>query len=278
MIAFPNCKINLGLNIIRKRADGYHDLETVFYPLPFSDILEIVEDRSAHGNTGVRFTQTGNALPGPSATNLCIQAYDLLKTRFTDLPPVFLHLHKAIPAGAGLGGGSADASFTLKMLNTIFKLGLTEEELLILSLKLGSDCPFFIVNQPSFATALGEKLEPCAISLKDFRLLLVYPGIHVDTARAFAHIRPSHPEHAIKDLIQEPVETWRETIYNDFEPVIARQHKEISELKAILYRSGALYASMTGSGSSVYGIFRKDRPIVVKLPATWMSKELICEF
>ncbi len=273
MIVFPNCKINLGLHILRKRADGYHDLETVFYPIRFTDILELIPD---HGKSGGSFfyTQSGMQIQGESADNLCVKAYHLLKKDFPELPPVKMHLHKVIPTGAGLGGGSADAAFTLRLLNDYFKLELAEEQLLQYALVLGSDCPFFILNKPAYATGRGELMKPVPTDLTGYTLVIVNPGIHVPTAKAFAGIRPALPEKSLKEIIAQPVSTWANDLVNDFEKPIFYQYPEIGAIKDELYRAGAIYASMSGSGSTIYGLFAEGKPLILNLPPEYFIKVL----
>ncbi len=257
MISFPNAKINLGLNIIQKRADGFHDLETVFYPVQgLRDALEIL-----HGNTddGVfRFTHSGLEIAGNMDNNLCYKAYYLLKKDFPELPAIQMHLHKTIPMGAGLGGGSADGAFTLTMLNQQFGLGLNEEQLISYALVLGSDCPFFIINKPCYATGRGEQLENTAVDLSGYELVLVNPGIHVPTGWAFSQVTPTLPAHHCDAIVQKPVETWRNVLTNDFEAPVMQAYPDIQAIKDQLYKQGAIYAAMTGTGSTVYGIFSKN--------------------
>src|SRR5688572_27555999 len=243
MVAFPNCKINLGLNIISKRADGYHDLETVFYPVQINDVIEVIEKE------GLGFSISGLEIDGDLQSNLCLKAYYLLKKDFPQLPAVQLHLHKAIPMGAGLGGGSADGAFTLKLLNKKFNLSLSEKQLTDYALQLGSDCPFFIINKSCFAKGRGEILEQLNIDLSDFKILLVHPGIHIKTAGAFSNIKPVLSKKSLKDIIQQPIETWKKELKNDFEEQAFVQYPEIKNIKGELYRSGAIYSSMSGSGS-----------------------------
>src|SRR5436190_7695211 len=202
MILFPNCKINLGLNIVKKRDDGYHDIETVFFPVHLKDSLEIIEKEK------FEFSTSGFSIEGEQDKNLCIKAYNLLKKDFPELPAIQMHLHKAIPMGAGLGGGSADGAFTLKLLKKKFDLTLSEKQLINYSLQLGSDCPFFILNTPCFATGRGEVLEQIEIDLSAYKIFIVYPGIHVSTAWAFANIKPSIPARSIKEIITKGIETW----------------------------------------------------------------------
>jgi 4-diphosphocytidyl-2-C-methyl-D-erythritol kinase len=269
LVSFPNCKINLGLNILRKRQDGFHDLETVFYPIGLQDALEVIKFSSGHQN---EFHSTGIAIPGDPSGNLCLKAWQLLKTDFPELPYVRIHLHKTIPTGAGLGGGSADGAFMLVLLNKKFGLGLDEDQLIRYALQLGSDCPFFIKNQPSFATGRGEKLEPLSLDLSAYKFVLVNPGIHVSTAWAFNAITPSSPAESIRDIIQLPLGQWKGRLKNDFEAVVEKQHPEISQLRDRLYEKGAVYAAMTGSGSTVFGIFEKETSIVLDLPKNFFVK------
>ncbi len=274
MIVFPNCKINLGLNILRKRSDGYHELETIFYPISLTDILEINEYKEPERSSFIPFTTSGLAIKGDTSSNLCMKAYKMLKADFPKLPHIQMHLHKIIPAGAGLGGGSANAAFALKMLNQIFNIGLTTKQLLEYAGELGSDCPFFIINTPCFATGRGEMLEETAVDLSTYKFVIVNPGIHVDTGRAFLNMVPQVPERSIKEIVSYPIERWKDELHNDFEKVIFKQHREIVDIKDSLYVAGASYASMSGSGSTVYGIFPKDKKIELNFPSTYFVKEL----
>ena len=255
MVLFPNCKINLGLNIIRKREDGYHDLETVFYPIGLKDALEGI--KSGVSNADVILSSSGLQVAGKPADNLCVKAYTLLKKDFPDLPAVQLHLHKTIPMGAGLGGGSADGAFALRLLNELCGLALSQEQLISYALQLGSDCPFFILNKPCFATSRGENMQPVELDLSGFSFVLVNPNIHVSTAQAFANIQPQKPGHSIADIIQLPVKEWKGLLLNDFEKPVSDVYPEIAVIKQELYQQGAVYASMTGSGSTVFGLFDK---------------------
>ena len=252
MLSFPNCKINLGLRILRRREDGYHQLETAFYPFPVKDVLETIR------NEALSFTATGLQIPGDASTNLCIKAWQLLKKDFEQLPPVDIHLHKNIPIGAGLGGGSADGASMLLQLNRQFRLGLEEQKLMDYAVQLGSDCPFFILNKPCLAEGRGEKLEPIELDLSRYWLALVSPGIHIGTAWAFSRCTPTEAGRSIREIIAQPVETWRDQLVNDFEAPVFLAHPDLKKIKAQLYRSGAVYASMTGSGSAFYGIFPRD--------------------
>lgn len=270
MLSFPNCKINLGLRIVRKRTDGYHDLETVFYPLPFCDALEIIPSRQLPFS----FTASGIIVDASTENNLCVKAYQLLKKDFPALPPAQIHLHKAIPTGGGLGGGSADAAFTLQLLNNEFKLGITDHQLSTYALQLGSDCPFFLINKPCYATGRGEELTTIELDLSAYDIMLVYPGIPVSTTQAFAGITPAMPSRNIKEIIHQPVDTWKAGLINDFEPVVFKMHPAIGSIKEELYRQDAVYASLSGSGSTVYGIFAKENKPVFSFPPHYIIKSL----
>ncbi len=248
MIVFPNAKINLGLHVASRREDGYHNLGTVFYPLPFYDALEIIENK--------RFSFESTGIPcGDDADNLCTKAFHLLKKDFPSMPEVKMHLHKMIPAGGGLGGGSADGAFTLLLLNEKFSLGLDKVTLCEYALQLGSDCPFFIINQPCFASGRGEILSRIPLSLQGYFLLLVMPGIHISTRRLFEEIQISKPDDQVAEVIHRPIREWNGHLKNDFEPVAFRMYPELEKIKTQLYEAGAVYASMTGTGSTIFGIF-----------------------
>ncbi len=256
MIVFPNCKINLGLQILSKREDGFHDIETVFYPLPFTDVLELIPDTNS--NTEIEFTGTGLIVDGTAADNLCVKAYHLLKKDFPQMPVVKIHLHKAIPMGAGLGGGSADAAFMIKMLNTEFNLNLSTPQLLNYALQLGSDCPFFIINKPCLATGRGEMLEEVSVDLSIYKIVLINPGIHINTGWAFSKLAKVSDGLKPSDTLSQPIETWKADLKNDFETPVFKVHPEIQMIKEDLYNRGAIYAAMSGSGSTVFGIFDKS--------------------
>ena len=253
MVFFPNCKINLGLKILRRRDDGYHDLETVFYPLPVRDVLEAVR------STSLQFSASGRPVPGDPDTNLAIRAYQLLKKDFPDLPPVRIHLHKQIPIGAGLGGGSSDGAFMLKLLNREFQLGLDPDRLLIYGALLGSDCPFFLLNQPCIAEGRGERLYPLPLDLSAYSILLVHPGIHISTARAFSLCRPDDSGPSLRTVIARPIGAWRDALVNDFETPVFQEYPVLRQIKEALYERGALYAALSGSGSSLFGIFETGK-------------------
>lgn len=251
MLSFPNAKINLGLNIVSKREDGYHNIESCFYPIPWRDSLEVIEAAS------FAFHSYGLDIPGDASSNLCVKAYELLKADH-DLPPVEIHLLKNIPMGAGLGGGSADGTFTLKLLNDLFQLNLSSLQLEAYALQLGSDCPFFIQNQPAIATGRGEGLELIDLDLSGCTLAIHNPGIHISTKEAYAGITPKQPEISVADIISRPIQEWKDLLHNDFEDSIFPSHPAITQLKQDMYAAGAIYASMTGSGSTVFGLFEGE--------------------
>ncbi len=276
MICFPNCKINLGLNITSKRADGYHNLETVFYPLPLTDVLEIIECNETNIPTPSIpfFSISGLPIPGHQSNNLCIKAYQLLQKDFPTLPAVNIHLHKIIPMGAGLGGGSADACFTLELLNNKFKLNLSKNQLIEYAIQLGSDCPFFVINQPSFAKGRGEILNPLTLNLSAYTFVLVHPAIHISTKWAFEQIKPFQQKPSILEIIKTPIENWKSTLINDFELPIANAHPEINNIKNKLYETGAIYASMSGSGSTVFGIYAKNNTPNIQFDFNYTSHKV----
>lgn len=275
MILFPNCKINLGLNILEKRSDGYHNIETIFYPIPFTDILEITEYNQQPRTVFIPFSLSGLAIEGDLASNLCLKAYTLLKKDFSRLPHIRMHLHKTIPAGAGLGGGSADASFCLILLNKLFNLDLTDEQLAVYAGKIGSDCPFFIFNKPCVATGRGEIIEEVKLDLSGYKIIIANPGIHVSTGDAFREINPAVPEKPLKEIINMPVEKWKYEMKNDFEKIIFKKHPAIVDIKDGFYQQGAVFSSMSGSGSTVYGIFPKEKNVDLSFPENYFIKEFL---
>ncbi|MEG1659283.1 MAG: 4-(cytidine 5'-diphospho)-2-C-methyl-D-erythritol kinase [Bacteroides sp.] len=264
MITFPNAKINLGLNITGLRADGYHNLETVFYPVPLEDALEL-HPLPDSDHQKCRLHCSGIAIDGNPEDNLVVKAYHLLDEEF-HLPPVNIHLFKHIPSGAGLGGGSSDAAFMLKLLNERFALNLTVEQLEGFAATLGADCAFFIRNKPTFATGVGNVFSPIALSLAGYQLLIVKPDIFVSTREAFAKITPHQPLLPLREVIARPVTAWKEHLVNDFEASVFPQHPAISQIKETLYQQGAVYAAMSGSGSSVFGLFRSETELPENLP------------
>lgn len=258
MIEFPNAKINLGLHITERRPDGYHNLETLFYPIPLTDALEIVpsEDASLPPHRCRLFT-SGVEIAGDAESNLVVRAYKLLDAE-VGLPAVDIHLLKRIPTGAGLGGGSSDCAFTLTMLNRLLNLHLSDDKLEELAARLGADCAFFVRNRPTFAEGIGNLFSPVPLSLAGLQLWLVKPPVFVSTRDAFARIRPRRPELSLRDVCRLPLSEWREAMSNDFEESVFPQFPAIAAIKQKLYDLGALYASMSGSGSSVYGLFAPE--------------------
>lgn len=250
MIGFPNAKINLGLHITAKRPDGYHEIETCMVPIPLFDALEMIIDKKAGWNS------TGLSIPGESKDNLILKAEKLLKKDFPGLPHLNIHLHKNIPMGAGLGGGSADGAFALKLMNNLFDLHLDDFFLEEYAAQLGSDCPFFIENTPKIARGRGETLEPIGLSLQGTYLVLVNPGIHVGTSEAYAGVTPAAPRIKLEEVLADP-SRWKSELINDFEPSVFSSYPEIGEIKERMYASGAFYSSMSGSGSSIFGLFDK---------------------
>jgi 4-diphosphocytidyl-2-C-methyl-D-erythritol kinase len=270
LIVFPNCKINLGLQIKRKRADGFHALETIFLPVSLNDALEVVSSQT--GETTLQVS--GNVIDAVAEDNICIKAYRLLQQQFPKLPAVQVHLHKNIPAGAGLGGGSADGSFMLSLLNQKYNLGLSTPELAALALQLGSDCPFFVYNQACFASGRGEILQPLDLDLSAFSLVLVNPQIHINTGWAFRQL-PAERKHAdLRSVMELPVSKWQYLLVNDFEVPVFEQYPEIAAIKSKLYEQGAVFASMTGTGSTVFGLFPKDATPTLSFPDHYFVKQL----
>ena len=257
MIVFPCCKINLGLSITAKRADGYHELETVFYPVELHDILEIISTNEPIND--VQFSSSGLKVPGDQTQNLCVKAYDLLKKDFPSLPTIKMHLHKNIPMGAGLGGGSSDGTAVLKLLNHQFNLGLNNNQLVDYASTLGSDCAFFVFDNACHATGRGEILQTYNCDLSDFKIVLIHPGIHISTAWAFSQLTPQNKTKSIAEIVAGPITNWKAELINDFEAPIIAAYPTIDRIKQMLYQHGAIYASMTGSGSSIFGLFPKHQ-------------------
>jgi 4-diphosphocytidyl-2-C-methyl-D-erythritol kinase len=251
MVTFPNAKINLGLNILGKRTDGFHDIETVMYPVPFCDILEILPNPDEE----FTFSSSGYAIDGDPGNNLCVKAWELMQKHYK-LPAISMHLHKSIPMGAGLGGGSSDAARVLLMLNDLFRLNIDQETLSGYAAMLGSDCPFFILNTPSLARGRGELLEPANVSLKGLHLVMLKPSVSVNTAWAYRNYKKSKNAILPSEAITLGMHQWREFLVNDFEEAVFEAHPEIGMIKERLYSMGAVYASMSGSGSVVYGLFK----------------------
>lgn len=266
MLTFPCCKINLGLNIVAKRPDGYHDLETVFYPVPLCDALSIHKmDDKFPSLTPCDLKVTGNAVECNEADNLVVKAYNLLARDF-ELPRIHIHLHKNIPSQAGLGGGSSDAAYMIRLLDERFRLNMGNAEMERYASLLGADCAFFITSAPSFATGKGEILEPAdneTGNLHGYHLTIIKPDVAVSTAEAYAGITPRKPAKCCRDIVRQPIETWPEELTNDFEPTVFAKHPVLADLKQQLYDRGALYAQMTGSGSALFGIFRAPQTFTI---------------
>jgi 4-diphosphocytidyl-2-C-methyl-D-erythritol kinase len=272
MIVFPNGKINLGLNILAKREDGFHNLSTVFYPIPIRDSLEVIENKNHYAP--VQFTNSGIIAEVNEEDNICVMAYRLLKKDYPQLPAVNIHLHKTIPMGAGLGGGSADASFLLNLLNEQFNLKISSEKLSEYALLLGSDCPFFLHNKPCLAKGRGEIIQPINIGLTGYTILLINPGIHVNTGWAFTQLNGKFTDTFIEKNITTPVTKWKDVLQNDFEKPVFEKYPVIKNIKDTLYQQGALYASMSGSGSSVYGIFENNKSVKTGFPENYFCISL----
>ena len=256
MIIFPNAKINLGLNVVDKRADGFHNINTVFYPIVLCDVLEIIESRNGESS----FFNTGFIINDNTNNNLCIKALKLIKSDFS-IPETSIFLHKKIPFGAGLGGGSSDAACVLTLLNKMFELNINQTKLMQYAAMLGSDCAFFIKNKPQFAVGRGEIMTDIDLNLNGYYLVLIKPNVSVSTAQAYADIIPRQPEICISEIILKPIELWKNLLFNDFETSVFARFPQIKEIKETLYSKGAIYASMSGSGSSVYGLFEKKPDI-----------------
>lgn len=256
MIVFPHAKINIGLNVLRKRNDGFHEIESVFYPIRLCDSLEFVSARKT------KISTSGLNINTLDSNNIVIKAYNLLKKDFS-LPELSIHLHKVIPFGAGLGGGSSDAAFFLKAVNNSFNLKIDKEGLEEYAAKLGSDCTFFLQDKPAFVTGRGEKTTSINLCMEGYKLLIIKPDIYISTPEAFQGIKPANPKIRVKEFITKKPEIWKDNIYNDFEGHIFQKHPILKEIKSELYLSGAIYASMSGSGSTIFGIF-KEKPVLDK--------------
>lgn len=257
MLLLPNCKINIGLNIVSKRSDGYHNLETVFFPIPLRDNLEFKEIENE--DVPYRLVSGGVPIEGKPEDNLIVKVYLDMKAEF-NLPALELSLYKNIPMGAGLGGGSSDAAAMMKGLNEAYNLQLSAEDMEKRLTKFGADCPFFVRNKPAYATGIGDELTNCNVSLKDKFIVLVKPDVFVSTKEAYAHVTPKLPAIPLAEAIKLPIETWKEQIVNDFEQSVFPFHPELPAIKQTLYDMGAVYASMSGSGSTMYGIFNRPTP------------------
>lgn len=258
MITYPIAKINLGLLITEKRPDGFHNLETVFYPIQMQDTLEVIESDE------FQFTVSGIELDGNPEDNLVVRAYRLIKDDY-QIPDVNIHLHKNIPSGAGLGGGSSDAAYMLRALNELFNLEIDQEKLMAYALQLGSDCPFFLQEKPVFATGRGEKMIEIPLSLNEYYLVLVKPPVHVSTALAYQNIVPQKPRLSLRGLVGFPVNRWKGNVLNHFEKYVFQTYPEVEQIKKTLYDQGAAFALMSGSGSAVFGLFRSEKRGIEKL-------------
>ena len=264
---FPLAKVNLGLNVVERRADGYHNLQTVFYPVGIKDALEITRmDDAFPSAVDCDIKVTNIAIEGDEQRNLVVKAYNLLKKDFPALPRLHAHLYKGIPTQAGMGGGSSDASAMLVLLNEVFSLGLSEQQLINYAAQLGADCAFFIMNRPAYAEGIGERLTPIELNLKGWFMTVVRPDIPVPTKEAFARITPHMPQKCCKDIVMQPVETWKDELVNDFEQSVFAVHPELETIKQKLYEEGAVYAAMSGSGSALFGLFKEARNLATVFP------------
>lgn len=274
MIVFPNAKINIGLQVTEKRADGYHNLDTIFYPIPLKDSLEIVpfgsQDEAPADDCSLHLL--GQRIEGAPGDNLVMRAWRILREAGYDVPPVSVWLYKHIPSGAGLGGGSADASFMLSTLDQMFRLHVGSERLAAFAARLGADCPFFLHNVPMYARGTGDILTPISLSLSGCRIVVVKPPVSVSTREAFADIIPTQPEQTLEEKIRRPLGEWKDIVTNDFEKSVFARHPELKAIKEQLYSSGALYASMSGSGSALYGLFpaQGDMPSQKDFPSCFV--------
>lgn len=270
MITFPIAKINLGLNVVARRSDGYHDLETVFYPVPICDALEVTPmDNLFPSPYDCDLKVSNISIEGDEQRNLVVRAYNLLKQDYPQLPRIHVHLHKAIPTQAGMGGGSSDCAYMIRLLNEQFQLGLTTQHMQDYAARLGADCPFFILSRPAYAEGIGERLEPITLDLSRYWIAIVRPDIPVSTKEAFSLIHPHRPLKNCRDVVMQPIETWRDYLVNDFEQSVFALHPEIGAIKEQLYSLGAVYAAMTGSGSSVFGLFTANINLSEHFPTSF---------
>lgn len=272
MVSFPNCKINIGLNITEKRKDNFHNLETIFFPIPFFDVLELIKTENAEDNP-FEFSTTGLKINETAENNICFKAYQLVSEKIKPSTKLKMHLQKNIPMGAGLGGGSADGAFALQLLNDVLNLKIDEKTLAKMALQLGSDCPFFLKNEACYAEGRGETFSEIKLNLKGYHLVLINPGIHISTGKLFSMITPHRPEKNLRELIKLPIKQWKNNIVNDFEEPVFSMFEPIADIKKKLYAHGALYASMTGTGSTVYGIF--DQEIKINFPNEYFIKKIL---
>ena len=277
MITFPIAKINLGLNVVERRPDGYHNLETVFYPVPISDALELTIMNPKFPSTvdcDIKVSSSGSPLcaaksfevGGDEQQNLVVRAYQLLKQDFQQMPRVHAHLWKGIPTQAGMGGGSSDCAYTIRLLNEMFTLGLSDEQMIQYAARLGADCAFFILSRPAYAEGIGELLQPISLNLSSYYIGIVRPNIPVSTREAFSLIKPQKPAKCCREVVMQPIETWREELTNAFEQSVFTLHPEIGAIKQQLYDLGAVYAAMSGSGSAVFGLFQNEIDLAAHFP------------
>ena len=272
MITFPIAKINLGLNVVERRPDGYHNLETVFYPVPIKDALELTPmDPQFPSPTDCDIKVTNLQLEGDEQRNLVVRAYQLLKQDYPQMPRIHAHLYKGIPTQAGMGAGSSDCAYMIMMLNTMFGLGLTEQQMMDYAARLGADCAFFVKSRPAYAEGIGERLQPVSLDLSRYHLAVVRPDIPVPTKDAFALVKPAKPRRNCRDIVMQPVETWRGELVNDFEQSVFTLHPEIGAVKQRLYDLGAVYAAMSGSGSAVFGLFNENIEIGDSFPGMFST-------
>ena len=268
MILFPPAKINLGLNVLRKREDGYHDLDTCMVPIPLCDVLELLPSDE------FEYHQTGLSIPGAADDNLCVKAYKLLKDDY-NLPPVYMHLRKEIPMGAGLGGGSSDAAYVLTGLNTLFQLNIQTAKLEEYAARLGSDCAFFVKNEAQIAHGRGEILSPCPLDLLGMYIKIINPGIHVGTKEAYDGVKPNPNARSVDEILSLDIEQWKGQLKNDFETSVFRNHPVLQEIKDKLYTEGAIYAAMSGSGSTMFGIYSTKPNLSFQDEKSWMERVLM---
>ena len=271
MICFPNAKINLGLNVTEKRSDGFHNIETIFYPIGWNDALEVVVAKK-YSRKEFTLHLSGIPISGNTNDNLLYKAYKLMQ-QIRLLPKIEVYLHKSLPMGAGLGGGSSDAAFFIKLLNEQFSLELTESETLDISKKLGSDCAFFVKNSPVFAFQKGDIFSDISLDLISLYIAVVYPNIHSNTKEAYSLITPQKPSQSVLEIIKQPIATWKTDLVNDFETSIFKLYPAVKKVKDDLYRLGSLYASMSGSGSAVFGLFDHEPDIKhLQMFPNWIGK------
>ena len=258
MKIYPIAKINLGLNVVEKRPDGYHNLQTVFFPVPIKDTLEVQQQLEKEpAGVDCELTVSNLHIDGDTQQNLVVKAYRLLKEDFPTLPRVKSHLHKCIPTQAGMGGGSSDCAYMIRLLNELFHLGMTNEQMIHYAARLGADCAFFIMDSPCYAEGIGERLHPIELQLHGWHLAVVRPDIPVPTKEAFSLIRPHYPARNCREVVMQPIESWRDELTNDFEESVFALHPEIGNVKERLYKMGATYAAMSGSGSALFGLFKE---------------------